>query len=78
MVTLSQYALLGFNAVFKVCHGEPNFYALTYVFGYSPQDLLHAGTKATDPRGPVILMNGRIMDGLVREQQEKYGLTYAQ
>ena len=31
MLTLSQHALFGFDVVFKVSRGEPNFYALTYV-----------------------------------------------
>lgn len=36
--TLSQHALFGFDVVFKVSGGEPNFYALTYVLNRVGED----------------------------------------
>ena len=38
MHTFSQHTLFGFDVVFKVSRGEPNFYALTYVLNCIGED----------------------------------------
>jgi hypothetical protein len=39
----------------------------------SPQNLLHARAKTANPRGPIFLINERIMEASVRERQGKSG-----